>query len=180
MSSTGPYSRFLRFIETMSIQAVFSRIVAALPEAVRQVYGERLLSLVLFGSVARGTAKPTSDIDLLLVATTLPSGRFDRVSEFEAVEKRLETPLREARLAGVHTVLSPLFKTPGEMAEGSFVFLDMPAEGRILHDPSGYVADYFQRLEQRLQAQGARRIEKNGGHYWLLAPDLPPGTPIPL
>lgn len=58
----------------MTIQSVFARLTVALPEAARQVYGGRLLSLVLFGSVARGTAGPSSDVDLLLVAEPLPAG----------------------------------------------------------------------------------------------------------
>jgi len=35
---------------------------------------ERLVSVVLFGSVARGDASPASDIDLLIVAEDLPQG----------------------------------------------------------------------------------------------------------
>ncbi len=34
----------------------------------RKAYGGNLVSLVLFGSVARGGSRPDSDIDLLIVA----------------------------------------------------------------------------------------------------------------
>jgi len=36
-------------------------------EGLRQIYGERLARLVLFGSRARDNARPDSDIDLLVV-----------------------------------------------------------------------------------------------------------------
>ena len=41
-------------------------------------FGSRLVSLVLFGSVARGDARETSDIDLLVVARDLPRSAADR------------------------------------------------------------------------------------------------------
>jgi predicted nucleotidyltransferase len=37
----------------------------------RQNYGGHLKAAALYGSVARGSAKPTSDIDLILVFDTL-------------------------------------------------------------------------------------------------------------
>jgi predicted nucleotidyltransferase len=45
-------------------------------------YGEELLSLVLYGSIVRGTFRPTSDLDLLVVlrSTTLSWGK--RISQF--------------------------------------------------------------------------------------------------
>jgi len=50
--------------------AVSSRLQTILGEieaALRGIYGDRLLGLVLFGSYARGTATPGSDIDLVLL-----------------------------------------------------------------------------------------------------------------
>ena len=54
-------------------------------------YGERLISVVLFGSVARETQRFDSDIDLLIIALGLPSGRMKRVKEFSIVEDHLES-----------------------------------------------------------------------------------------
>jgi predicted nucleotidyltransferase len=59
-------------------------------DACRQAYGDRLISLVLFGSVVRGTMRADSDVDLLLVAAPLPRGRMARVREFEVVGQRVE------------------------------------------------------------------------------------------
>ena len=50
--------------------AVSSRLQTILGEteaALRGIYGDRFLGLVLFGSHARGTAAPGSDIDLVLL-----------------------------------------------------------------------------------------------------------------
>jgi predicted nucleotidyltransferase len=158
----------------------FQTIVDALGPASLAVYGERLLSAAVFGSVARGTMRPDSDVDLLLVVEHLPNGRMPRMREFEAVERRLEPLLAEAARHGVHTTLSPIFKTPRELEYGSPLFLDMTNEVLILHDRAGILQDYLDRLRARLRALGAQRIDKGGGYYWLLKPDLEPGEDFTL
>jgi predicted nucleotidyltransferase len=45
----------------------YRTLVLSLLEALLKVWGERLVSLVVFGSVARGEARRDSDIDLLVV-----------------------------------------------------------------------------------------------------------------
>jgi hypothetical protein len=67
----------------------FEAILAAPKSACVEHYGDRLVSAAVFGSVARGTMRPDSDIDLLLVVSGLPRGRMPRVGTFDAVESRL-------------------------------------------------------------------------------------------
>jgi predicted nucleotidyltransferase len=62
-------------------------------------YGERLVSLTVFGSVGRGTPRPDSDIDLLLVVKDLPVGRIARVKEFAAIETTLGLTIKGRRCA---------------------------------------------------------------------------------
>ncbi|MBO3754485.1 MAG: HEPN domain-containing protein [Candidatus Brockarchaeota archaeon] len=54
-------------------------------------FGEKLISVVVFGSVARGDAKPSSDTDILVVAENLP--KTIRGAQ-ESVELSLKTVLR--------------------------------------------------------------------------------------
>ena len=148
--------------------------------ACQQTYGDRLVSLAVFGSVARQTQRPDSDIDLLLVVEDLPNGRIPRVREFDDVERQLEAALGRAAALGIHTRLSPLFKTPPELETGSPILLDMVEDARLLFDRGHLLARRLERLRQRLVELKARRIRKGGGYYWQLKPGFKPGDIIEL
>ena len=158
----------------------FEHILQETHQACRAVYAERLVSLAVFGSVARGMACPDSDIDLLLVVDDLPHGRIARVREFDVVEDRVTPALHRAADQGVHTTLSPVLKTPAEVDKGSPLFLDMTDQARLLEDRGGFLQNYLEQLSARLKNLGARRVQKGGGYYWLLKPDRKAGEVIEL
>jgi predicted nucleotidyltransferase len=150
-------------------------LLARLTAGCRVHYGDRLVSLVLFGSVARGSSGPESDIDLLVVAEGLPDGRVPRAHDFSAIERSLAADLAEARRAGWAVELSPVFKTPAEVRQGSALFLDMVDDARILEDRDAFMRHALTALRGRLAALGARRIWRGNAWYWDLKPDYRPG-----
>jgi predicted nucleotidyltransferase len=153
----------------------YDALLDALLAELRTHYGHRLVACAVFGSVARGTPRQDSDIDLLLVVRDLPRGRFNRVEEFLPVEARLEPALATAEPGYSSIALSPVFKTPEEVEAGSPLFLDMIEDARLLYDPEGFLAGYLDRLRARLLQLGARRIRRGNAWYWELKPDLAPG-----
>lgn len=158
-----------------SLREHVSALLADVTDAVRRHYGARLVSLVVFGSVGRGTPRPDSDLDLLLVVDDLPRGRVARVQEFGAVERELAPRLQEARRDGVTTECSPVFKTPAELAAGSPLFLDMVEDAKILYDRDGFFARARDEWRDRLARLGARRIWRGNAWLWDLKPDYRPG-----
>jgi len=166
--------------EVAVYKEAFGRIVDSLPDACRAVYGERLKAVALYGSVARGTMRPDSDIDVFLVVDPLPVSLAARREEIEEVERRLSAELEGAKRAGVHTFLSAVAKTVRELREGSFLHLDLVDQARILHDPDDVLRNYLADLAARLKAMGARRVYKGGGYYWDLKPDYRWGDTIEL
>ena len=135
----------------------------------KEHYGARLISLVVFGSVGRGTPRPDSDTDLLLVVKELPNGRIARVKEFAPIENAIGNELK------THVDLSPVFKTPEEIAHGSPLLLDMIEDGRVLFDRDGFFQRAMKDLNERLQRLGARRIWRGNVWYWDLKPDYRQG-----
>jgi hypothetical protein len=158
----------------------FERIVQALPEACRAVYGERLQSVAIYGSVARGTMRPDSDIDVLIVAEDLAPSRAARMDEFERIDSLLAHELAAARAAGVNTIVIPVLKTPEELRAGSLLYLDMTDQARILYDRQQLLRGHLDALAAKLRQMGARRVPFGGSYYWELKPDFLWGDKIEL
>ena len=164
----------------MSTVGLFEEFIDCVAEACRSVYGQRLVSLVVFGSVGRGRARPDSDLDLLLIAQDLPPGRMKRVSEFDRVERALAPALKRAKQAGLTTYLSPILKTPAEAERGSPLFLDMVEDARLVIDQDGFFAGVLGRLKEKMRKLGSRRVWRGTRWYWVLKPDLKPGEVVEL
>ena len=154
---------------------LLKKAIDALVKACLRCYGERLVSLVLFGSVGRGTSNPHSDIDLLIVAEQLPKGRMQRVQEFGCIEQALEPLLSELSFLECHVELSPVFKSPEELMQGTPLMLDMVEDARILYDPSGFFEKALARLANRLKDLRAKRVWCGNAWWWDLKPDYRSG-----
>lgn len=153
----------------------FEELLRALNTKLKEYYGERLVSAVVFGSVGRGVARSDSDVDILIVAEPLPDGRLRRVEEFAAVRKALSGRLQSLTKEGIHTYLAPVFKTPREVHAGSLLFLDMIDDGRILYDRGSFWSAYLRDFQDRLKRLGAKKIVVGDRWYWDLKPDYKVG-----
>jgi hypothetical protein len=75
-----------------SLQEPFRSVLVAAADAWIADLGNRLVSVVLFGPVARRQARPTSDIDLVLVADGLPRRLAERRRPFLESWERVRAP----------------------------------------------------------------------------------------
>ncbi len=153
----------------------FENLLAEALKAAQAHYGERLVTLAVFGSVARRSQRPDSDIDLLLICDPLPPGRMRRMEEFREIEDRLQPILGSLEQEGISTSLSPILKTPAEVQRGGPIYLDLVEDARLLYDRDGFFRVFLDRLRDRLRKLGARRIWRGNAWYWDLKPDFKPG-----
>lgn len=142
--------------------------------------GENLVSVVLFGSVARGEATANSDIDLLIVAETLPKGRFARLALLDEVEQKVQPLLDGLEEEGISTRISTVLKTRKEAERIVPLYLDLVEDGVILYDAEGFFRAVLARLRASLDQLGARRERLGKIRYWDLKPDLVPGERFEL
>lgn len=156
----------------------FEQALEIITSAAQEAYGSRLVSLAVFGSVARGTPRPDSDIDLLVVADNLPQGRLKRMEEFSQVEEMVQC--RAAGFKYIKPDLSPIIKERKEILRGSFLFLDLVEDARICYDRENFLTIYLAGLRKKLRKMGARRIYRGGAWYWVLKPDYTPGEVIEI
>jgi predicted nucleotidyltransferase len=118
--------------------------------------GERVVSILVFGSVASGKARLDeeyqSDIDLLAVVKDLPPDYFDRTMYKSGIEG----------MAGVG--FDSVWYTPEEMPKiverkPPFI-LDALVNGIIVYDTEQFMEKTVEHLKKELERKGARETEK--------------------
>ncbi len=159
----------------MDIRLAFDSVLQDLLQKCIVYYGEKLISLAIFGSVGRGTMKCNSDIDILIVAEPMPDGRLERKAEFSVVEQELMCRIKAMRKEGINTCLAPIFKTPKEVCLHFPLMLDMTEDAKILYDKNNFLHSELMKLKNRLQELGAKRIWRNEHWWWDLKPDYKEG-----
>jgi predicted nucleotidyltransferase len=160
----------------------YSELLDAFIHLARQSLGDSVTSVILYGSVARGNAKPESDIDVLVILRDASSSYRKRLELFlPSLRKLRQGPLWE-RLEerGLSPFLALLVLSEEEAKENRYLYLDMVDEARILVDRGGFFQAKLENLRQRLGELGARKVQHEGGWYWDLKPDLKAGETLIL
>ncbi len=152
----------------------------AYTEALKRHFGERLVSVVLYGSVARSEHTFTSDVDLFIVARELPASRRARNRLLVEIEDELWPHLISLHRQGIHTDFSTKIKTPEEAQSFTPLYLDLTQDAIILYDQSGFFQTILDQLAQRLCEIGAQRVRQGRVRYWRLKPDYRWGEVIEL
>ena len=145
-------------------------------------FGDRVRSLLVFGSVARGTARVDSDVDVCVVIRELPVSRYRRHQLVGPVLERLRqsAPYEDLIRRGYTPDVAAILYTPEEIQETKPLFLDLVEDGILLHD-DGTMRTKLDQLRARMKTLGSRKIAlEDGTYYWLLKPGLRFGEVVEL
>jgi predicted nucleotidyltransferase len=163
-----------------NLKEPYRRLVAVLVESLLDVLGSRLVSVVVYGSVARGEAGRDSDIDLLVVAEGLPRSKLRRQEVFEEAEARISEMIEEVWEKGYHVDFSPIILTPEEARRHRPIYLDMIYDAVIIYDRGGFMEKVFMEMAERLRRLGARRVRVGRKWYLVLKDKYRPGEVIEI
>lgn len=146
-------------------------------------YGQRLKTIVLYGSVARGSATSTSDVDFMLIVDGLDRNYGRRIEEL--VSQELDPILVGEKTYlvrhGYSADLSNIVYSTEESRRFRLVYLDIIHDGRILFDYQNHFGNISAAFKSRLDRAGTRKVDLgSGGWYWELKPNLRFGERLEL
>ncbi len=124
--------------------------VVKLIEKIKDYYGDRLVSLVIFGSYARKENRLNSDLDILIILKTDKS-RYKRIEEFvENIEMPLEHLAQKLVDEGIFVDLSPIILSEEEARFFNPLYLDMVEHSFIIVDRDNFIKKILDRVRERM------------------------------
>ena len=156
-------------------------MIPILSNCVRDVFGNSLVSLALFGSVARGDYKIDSDIDIFITIEDMPKSRSERShlilnKWIPLYKERGERFYIDVILPELHTVL----RDKAQVLEGGFLYLDLVSEAKILVDRDGFFENHLNRFGEKMKEWGSQKYIEQDGYYWIVKPGLQNGEILDL
>jgi hypothetical protein len=133
---------------------------AAVTQGCRQAFGEPLVGVVLFGSLARGEATVTSDADLLLVlapGTSIDRGLYHQWDKLDVSRQSL---------AG-HPPSPQFVALPSHDKPPGGLWYEVALDGQILWDRHGVTARTLRALRFDMLAGVIERRLTHGHPYWV-------------
>lgn len=110
-------------------------------ELLCEFYGEKLVALAIFGSIARGHAQNTSDLDVLIVLKDAPiylNQRTEGLTEFLLKLEHYES-YKKLKASGRSTATMHCVFTMKEIENHPPILLDIIDDGIILYDIEAFL-----------------------------------------
>ena len=128
---------------------------------IKVVFGDNLVSVVLFGSYAAGKQKDASDIDMLVIADNLPLPRKERLSIILSITRRY--------LSKGKTV-SLVLRSRDEIRNGfeyyNPLLLSISENNKLLYDRGKYFSALLKDIRKKV---AQREIQKFSDFSWRIA-----------
>ena len=118
-----------------------SKILDEFLQRCKQKFGDNLISIILFGSYARGTATEYSDVDLLIIAKNLPKRRIER---YKIIRDIILDFIYEYEIN-----LSPILIKPEELSHKNIspLIYGILTGYKVIYDKDNFWKNYLERIK---------------------------------
>ncbi len=166
---------------TDEIQNLYLNYASLIADKLEEILKNNLISVLLFGSAARGDAGEGSDIDILIVAEKFGAG--GRFEVFNVIENDLKASdeYRDLKENKLGTLISPVPLTPSEVEKNPSILLDIVMDGIMLYDVDDFIVNKMKSMRRKLKKMGSKRIFLDDKrYYWDLKPDYKLGEVVEI
>jgi predicted nucleotidyltransferase len=157
-------------------QGRYEKLVLLWSRRLLEHYKSKLVSIILYGSVARGKASRNSDIDFMIILQDRVESYGKRINELVRIEMEDSEIGREKNFLTQHgcgTSSSNIVYSVEESRVFRLIYLDIIEEGRILFDRNNHFRNLCEHYRESLRELGARKVVMDSERwYWELKPDI--------
>lgn len=148
----------------IEIKNMNNDFTSRLVEAYKAHLGDKLISIVLFGSQARGDYRESSDFDILIIAKSLPERHLARMGYIRTT------------LLNFKEKVSIIAKTPEEF-DSCFppLYLDMAMDGKILIDKDKFMEKRLKKIKKIIENSTLHRVKQGDEFFWRWKSPKKPG-----
>ena len=134
-----------------------------------ETYKEDLLSIILFGSVARGKWNKESDIDLFIIFTNKSSIRTAINNQLTKIISDYErkSKLKNSKGDRLFSTIQDISLSLKDLHTFRTIFYDIAMDGIILFDRNQTGFHYLKKIKKRIEEKGLKRVFiKENDYYW--------------
>jgi predicted nucleotidyltransferase len=163
-------------INNMEMPSDYKQLLNKFKQKLLTRFKDDIISLVLFGSVARGTARKESDIDVLIILKDAPDSYYERLKPVVEIELEMRK-----NVIGMPPIFSSMILSLDEAKQNRNIFLEMIDHSVILYDTNDFFKNRLSELKNRLDQLGSKKIIlEDSTWYWNLKPDIVAGEVLEL
>ncbi|NVM36527.1 MAG: nucleotidyltransferase domain-containing protein [Candidatus Lokiarchaeota archaeon] len=132
-------------------------------------YNEDLLSIILFGSVARGKWNIESDIDLFIIFSNKSSIRTDINNQLTKIISDYErkSKLKNSKGERLFSTIQDISLLIKDLHTFRTIFYDIAMDGIILFDKNQTGSHFLKKIKKRIEEKGLKRVFiKENDYYW--------------
>ena len=152
-----------------NIPIIFRDYLFNFAKILKKNFEDNLLSVILFGSVARGKWTIESDLDLFAIVSNTYSGEIqlsqkiiDLIIEFEQSHSVKDDNGKD--ISPSIQVISLFLK---ELDIFRTIFYDIAVDGILIYDRNQFGAKFIKKIKDRIKEKGLKRIfNSDNDFYW--------------
>jgi predicted nucleotidyltransferase len=143
-------------------------------------FSDRLVSMVQFGSTARGQIKHVTDLDLFVILDVPFASLRDKREATAFAEDAADGVLCALRPLGYFISVSCVVRSKAQALQFTPLYLDMTLHSKIHFDSEDFAKNILDRTRKQIKESGAVRKQRGLLWYWDLAPNFKHGDKPPF
>ncbi|TFF88025.1 MAG: nucleotidyltransferase domain-containing protein [Promethearchaeota archaeon] len=149
------------------LQNSYSNLILKIIHVLKNNLRENLLSVGIFGSLARGEAKSDSDLDLFIIVREFKGSVLERTKYLLELKRKeiVEEELKFLRSYSINPRFNFILKTKDEL-KLNFFTIDISFDMKILYD-NAILNNYIGKIQGMVKKRGIKRKYMKNGKFYL-------------